>query len=413
MSRPLSGSRALPWLLALSLSANLGAALLWRHTRGPGEFAESNKGREPAPGSPASAEAPAPAASDAEASGKSATFRAASSAADQARAIRDALRAAGAEEPLVRRLVELAVWDRHSKTNRKPLPWWQASGMGSELAPMPASTVKAVGAELAGLFDAGPTSVAQPTRLDFLPEKKRAEIERVFRDYAEMSGGIYAEMHAFQMPEDQRRLQLLKIERDKDLAALLTPEEYTEVTLLESPAGQRAQHLAQQLDLSEEEFRAVAQLRREADARMAAMSAPTPAEHNAEEARFQRELEELIGAERIREQNLRRSQDAKVLERARDRLGFPPETFDRVLAQRERVREAVSDIEASTATVAEKRAALGREAAAVKAEIARLLGQDGAEGYFMQNGMSWLRDLERGRGVRFTPGGWPESFEVE
>jgi hypothetical protein len=411
MPRTPSASRRLGPLLALSLALNVFGFIAWRlDLRGSGEpEAES---RQAGPRGPVAAGAAGRSASDAPIAAAGAEAPPIEVAAkDLPRAVRDALRAAGVKDSVARRLVEQVVWDRHSTT--EPRPWWQASAMGSGFSTPSPATFKAVGAELSALFPESPgLGGRSDPRLDVLSEEKRRAVERVLRDYADMSGVIHAEMMAFQMPEDQERLALLKAERDQDLAALLTPEEYAEVTLLESPAGQRAQFIAQQLDLTEAEFRAVVRLRQEADARMAGASPSTPGQHAAEEARFQRELANLLGEERVHTRGLSGSQDAKLLEKARMRLGFSDEVFEQVLAQRLRVDATVTQVVASSAPVAEKRAALRREAAAVKAEVARLLGPRGAEAYFLQNGMYWLSDLERGRGIRFDPPGAFESFEV-
>lgn len=330
---------------------------------------------------------------------------------DMPRVLRDVLRAAGFAEADVRGAVYQIYTARLFRETVKPLPWWQNSP-SSSFRTLPAEAqarLKTVMTELFG-DDRHPWAnmTAQTKGLEFLSSEKRAAVERVTGDYAEMSSAIYTEMSDFQMPDDQKRLEFLKAELNRDLAGILTPEELNELNLLESSAGRRAQFVANAFDMDEAEYRAVVGLRREAEARMAALANPTPAQTRENEAWFEQQLEQLVGPERYRRAGILRSSDVKTLVKARARLGFSQETFDAVLSQRDRASEAVARIVAGSESKKEKQAALRTQADAIRAEVRRLLGDDASEAYFTF-GMTWLHDLERGIPVRFRSDGETET----
>jgi len=335
---------------------------------------------------------------------------------DQPRAVRDALRSAGVSETLVRQFVTTAVWAKHHReeTQKARAEWWKMRNNPNQLVPIPAATVRAVNAEVRALVGDTINDQELAGRLAFLPEATRAAAGRILEDYDEMASELSADMMNFQMLEDQKRQELLTQERNRDLQALLTPEEFAEVTLLQSPAGQRARMVAGQLDLTEAEFREVVKIRQEADRLAASNPTSTWIQSQEAEKRFEAQLTQLVGEDRMREQSLKNSRDYEMLQKAQARLGLSQETVDGVLAQRDHVRDATTEILASSGTAGEKREALKKLAAGVKTEVTRLLGPAAAEGYFMQNGMPWLRDLERGRSVHFDAvSGWADSVEVK
>lgn len=84
-----------------------------------------------------------------------------------------------------------------------------------------------------------------------------------------------------------------------------------------------------------------------------------------------------------------------------------------VLAQRAQTLLKAAEIQSGAMTVPEKRAALKALAAEAKAGVGQHPGEAVAEGYFRQNGMGWLRELERGKGVRVGTSGWVESVELK
>ncbi len=337
---------------------------------------------------------------------------AALSSADEPRAVRDALKAAGVSKELIRRFVRDAVWAKYSRAE-PPKAWWKQDVMGSRFVMTPPSTMKAVEVEIKALVGEDDRVLPTSERLAFLTDEKRKVLTRTLMDYEEMAADIRADMMNFQMPEDQKRMKLLAEECERDLHAVLTPEEFDEVMLSKSAAGQRSQMIAGQLDLSEAEFREVVKLRREADRLASANPSQTSVQSREAEQRFEADLTRLVGEERMRTQTLKNSRDYEVLQKAQARLGLSQEVMDGVLGQRDYARAATEEITASATPVAAKRQELKKVAAGVKAEVTRLLGPAGAEGYFMQNGMSWLRDLERGQGVRFAFNGYAESIEVK
>ncbi len=330
------------------------------------------------------------------------------------RALRDVLRAAGVDEELIRKFVHSAVWHKNQRDDaeKRRREWWKHSPHSSRFEVVPAATRNAIDAEIKELLgpermDAGDFA----KRFAGVTTEKRAALERIFTDYADMTSAAYTEMGRFQMPEDQKRLELLKAERERDLKELLTAAEYEQVMFRELPEVQRAQMVAEQLDLTEPEFREVLRMRRELAERLGANA--TPQASNEAEKRFDAELAAMIGRERMEEQQTKQSRDYTVLDNARARLGFSDEVFAGVMARRSQALAQAAEIQAGAMPLPEKKKALKALVAEVKASVTQQIGTAAAEGYFMQGGMSWLRDMDRGYGVRVGNGGWVETMEIK
>jgi hypothetical protein len=403
---PLTSPLRLALTLSLMVNLLLTGGWIWRATSQRGWSAGQSGLTTTAPG----------ATTERVTEAKSATPAVgAHSSVEDPKALRDALRAAGGSEKLVRRYVRDAVWAKyqHDDSEKRKREWWKQSPYSNRLTTVPSATVKAVEAETRALVGDDGSDAVNSDQMTFLPAEKRPAVMRILSDYNEMVSGIRAEMMDFQMPDDEARLELLMQECSRDLQAVLSPAEFAEMSLRQSPAWHRAQMIAGQLDLTEAEFYEVVKLRSEAD-KLAAQDPKNAMIQNKEiERRFEDELTQLVGAERIRAQSEKNSRDYEVLQKAQSRLGFSQEVFAGVLGQRDQAKAAAAEIEASSLPVKEKREALRKLAVGVKAEVARLLGPAAAEGYFRQNGMPWVRDLERGYSLRFTTSGWVESVEVK
>lgn len=247
--------------------------------------------------------------------------------------------------------------------------------------------------------------------LDLVAADKQAAVRTIMRDYADLQSEVYTSMRDFQMPEDQQRLQFLNEEMRKDLRALLGEEDYNRIAVQWAPAGNRAKMVAAQLDLTEAEFWQVYALRQALDSESSL--GETPATSKAREERFDTQLAELFGDERIAASALRASRDYQVLEKARQRLGFSQATFDQVLALRERAAAGSGDVAGATLSTAEKKTALRDLAGSIRSELDTLLGPEIAKAYLQQNGMNWISGLERGQAVRLMPSGYADSYPVK
>jgi len=242
--------------------------------------------------------------------------------------------------------------------------------------------------------------------LDFLSPEKRAALRRIDQDYAELrarfgAGGIV-------LPSDRERLRLLAAERERDLAALLTPAEREAYDLRLSPSAAvvRARY-GEGLE-TEEEFRRVFALQRAFDARFpaetgAARNDPAGRQQFAE---AQRQLDNDVRAAlgEAAYARVRRAQDTDLrnLEGLATRLNLPSDTTTRLAAAREAFAAASQQVQADPNLPPDQRRtrvqALATEA---RTALAQTLGAEAAEAYARQS--PWVTMLQGGLAFSLTP----------
>lgn len=369
-------------LLAGSLVAN--AALL------------ATLARRPAPPTPA---APAPARAQPVVAPDPAARLRAALASGQARD----LEAAGLDPAATR---DLLLGRRLSALLQRPRPavgerWWRND-------PAAALAREQLRRELGGILgetlgdDAG---LAGPG-LDFLPPEKRAALRRIDQDYAELrarfgTGGIV-------LPSDQERLRLLAVERERDLAALLSPEEKVAHDLRFSPTAAvvRARY-GEGLE-TEEEYRRVFALQRAFDARfpMETAAARNDPAGRQQFADAQRQLADDIRAAlgEAAYARLRGAQDSDLRNLAglAQRLNLPADTTARLAAARENFA-ATSQRLQSDATLPpdQRRARVQALATEARTTLVQTLGAEAAEAYARQS--PWVTILQGGLAFSLTP----------
>lgn len=366
-------------LLAGSLVAN--AALLVTLARRPAP---------PPPAAPAPAR-PAPAPDPAE------RLRAALASGQ----IRD-LEAAGLDPAAAR---DLVLGRRLAAVLQRPRPggerWWRADPASAQAREQLRREVGLVLGEALG-DDAG---LAGPG-LDFLSPEKRAALRRIDQDYAELrarfgAGGIV-------LPSDRERLRLLTAERERDLAALLTPAEREAYDLRLSPSAATVRARYGEGLETEEEFRRVFALQRAFDARFPADSAAArnDAAGRQQFAEAQRQLENEVRAAlgEAAYARVRRAQDADLrnLEGLATRLNLPPDTTTRLAAARESFATASQQVQADVNLPPDqRRARVQALAAEARTTLTQTLGPEAAEAYARQS--PWVTMLQGGLAFSLTP----------
>lgn len=350
--------------------------------------------RRPAPPAPA---APAP-ARPAPAPDPAARLRAAL-ASGQARD----LEAAGLDPAAAR---DLLLGRRLAAALQRPRPaagerWWRADPATAQGREQLRREVGLLLGETLG-DDAG---LAGPG-LDFLSPEKRAALRRIDQDYAELrarfgAGGIV-------LPSDRERLRLLAAERERDLAALLTPAEREVYDLRLSPSAAvvRARY-GEGLE-TEEEFRRVFALQRAFDARFpaetgAARNDPAGRQQFAE---AQRQLDNDVRAAlgEAAYARVRRAQDTDLrnLEGLATRLNLPPDTTTRLAAAREAFATASQQVQAdANLPPDQRRARVQALAGEARTTLTQTLGAEAAEAYARQS--PWVTMLQGGLAFSLTP----------
>ena len=250
--------------LAVSLAAN---AWLWRRGTAPRTGAALEVGAVAAGGANAARSTTTAPASDRAAAHPSGllpidVLNAFNGASDPA-ALRDALRAAGADEALVRALLEgilrRRLADELLKLHvlRMRTMWWRVgvSPIGSE---NPRMVNEFVTAPMRALFGPDPLELTEAEgRFAFLPAEKRRLLAAIDFDYAELLGRERTAAYNDRSKAELDAQQLLAQERRRDILAALSPEERAEYDLRFSGTAAMVSRRLATFAGTEEDFRAL------------------------------------------------------------------------------------------------------------------------------------------------------------
>ncbi len=244
------------------------------------------------------------------------------------------------------------------------------------------------------------------SQLGFLSPEKRAALRRIIQDYDEMmakfgTGGI-------QLASDKEKLRLLRSERDRDIAALLTPTELADYELRTSPSAATLRTRYGDAIASEDDFKKLYALQKTFDEKfpadaftgrvtMEAMRARSDAQQQ-----LQADMRTAVGDEKFAA--LRRANDSELrsLDSLVTRLGLPANTTDRVATARETYAAESQRINADTALSAtDRRAQLQALGTKAKTELTTTLGNEVAEAFTPR--ASWVGMLQGGIAFSTTP----------
>ncbi len=428
MNRP----RLLAAFLGASLLGNL--ALLVRS----GGSASSAGGPTDAPSFPSAA--PAAVQAGATQTPSARELGAALSAADPA-AFRALLEVAGVDAKLRSALLQTLLQHRYADRFRAVFPdyaeemraeWWRNPDYRDWSSPDQLERQRAArrlqeefGADLERLTGEDPRALdleGNPwlaRQYAGIPRAKAEALHRLLGDYQEMEHEIHTEAAGFELPADREKLRLLQAERERDIAALLTPEERAAWDLRASPTADRARELATRYSAGEEEYRRIYALQRAFDERFDSDFASRDGRsvdwdlHREAQAELEKDIRRLIGEERYLAARRDGDSDFMQARAAAQRLGLPAETAGQIFALRDTVAETSARIAGdANLAPAQKKAALARLAADTRAQVERTLGAEGARAYFERGAMSWLDEVGRGSRLILGENG-PETQPAE
>ncbi|MEY4488163.1 MAG: hypothetical protein RIQ79_671 [Verrucomicrobiota bacterium] len=438
----------LPALLAGSLLANAAfiAVSLRNHSAtGSGSFFNLSASASTRPGAPRSTSTlnspaipAAPVAPElATALGKALNTR------DPAR-LRDLLRAAGVEPDLVKQLVTVAVrrsYEARFKELQPATPGDDAEWWKDPLnAPRTPAEERALNerrqalqrerqTELAALL--GETTPADEfannpslrKRYSALPVEKAVSLRRIEKDYQDLLGDLRQSTNGFELPADREAIRLLGVERERDIAALLTPEERAAHALRDSPTANTLRWRMTQFNASESEYRQIFAAQKAFDDQFSDFRDPFSSDgdppprdkdywdrRRAAEQALNDRIRTVVGDERYVSVQLKQDQDYTTAVAATTRLGLPSDTPDRLYALRTPTVADSQKIAANPAlSAADKKAALKKLAATTRAQVELTLGKEAADVYFKRGAMQWINQLERGAPLTLSAEGHVES----
>ena len=230
-----------------------------------------------------------------------------------------------------------------------------------------------------------------------LPADKIEQVEALVRDYSELQTQVRDSSQGVTLPEDRALLRLLEQERRNELAALMTPEELLEYDLRNSPSASAVRSQTIYFEPTEEEYRALVQLRLDFDRQFGAsnLSEEEQARKRTAEVVLAQEVKGLLTPERFAEYELTANSDFRNTINALGQFNFDLPVVREVMALRHDITARAAAIETNPAYTTEQRAA---ELAALQREASsKLTSQLGPKAYeaFERTGAGkWLRNLQ-------------------
>jgi hypothetical protein len=381
--------KTIPLLLATSLAANATLVVL---------VVTRDGGKPTAAAKTPSAAASAPATDPA--------LRAALASGDTA-----ALAAAGVPAPLVRELAlgrRLTALAAEAPAAAADPRWWRGARAGAPALEERTRWRREVTDALAGagIDPKGVFGSGDPGLISFLPPAKREALRRINQDYEELTAKFGA--NGVQLASDRERLKLLRAERERDIAALFTPEEYAEFTMRTSASSAVVRARYGEAIETESEFRQIYDLQRAFDEKFPlenARARATPEGMRAfaeAQRRLQEDIRAAVGETAWSRLQRAADSDLGTVESLVNRLNLPPATTDRVATLRDSLAAESQLLNGDPAIAApQRRAKIQELAARAKSELVAALGQEAAEAYGQRS--PWMGMLAGGLAFSTTP----------
>lgn len=253
-----------------------------------------------------------------------------------------------------------------------------------------------------GLF----STASDAGTLDFLPPDKRDALRRITQDYDEMiakfaSGGL-------QLASDREKLRLLRAERDRDIAALLTPDERLAYEMRSSASGATVRSRYGDVIESEAEFQKIYALQRAFDEKYSreALSGRISPEvlraRSEAERQLEADLSAAVGAGRYATLRRAADPDLRSVDALASRLNLPATTGDNVALTRDNFAAESQRINSDTTVpFPQRRTQIQELATRAKSELTRTLGSEAAEAYAANS--PWVGLLNNGMAYSTTP----------
>lgn len=315
------------------------------------------------------------------------------------------LRDADFSESHVRRVLLGAAWaDWRDEVNRLQAdhaqeeewrPFWDDPGTMRRMTEAKREREAAL-AEVLGpdsLID--PWMLAQSRGLRNLPPEKQRAVVLVEEDYEMLTSEIHMKARGLLLPEDQEAMRLLKQERDRDLASLLSPDELEEYEVHSASSAEIRMEL-EFANLKKDDLQTIIRLRQDFDDEFGSWSGN--AEYQAHRAEAERKLNEelraALGEEKFQEYKRSRDFEFQQLAQLAQRLNLPRHRARDVYELKSLIEHQHREIEQDETLSPEDRA----EAAELlvgeaRSAISEAFGEEGARIY-LDNGGWWLRSLE-------------------
>lgn len=220
--------------------------------------------------------------------------------------------------------------------------------------------------------------------------------------YEEQQQNLFNHARGAWLPEDREKYAALQRAQHAEIAALLSPTELADYDLRTSDTANNLREQLSAFDATEQEFRALYQLRSAASAQLDGFIA-TPDQmkaYRAAQQQFETEARTALGDARYADYQRATNYDFRQTSELVDRLGLPTSTAVQVYAVEQDTQQRASALARdATLTPTDRTARLAALAAEVQAQVTASLGAEGYEAY-KQHGGQWLGALTRSSGSR-------------
>jgi hypothetical protein len=295
----------------------------------------------------------------------------------------------------------------------KPTAWWKTS---SGALTLPAVREKLAAAQrefhdaVRGPLGAEPiASTGRDWRYSFLPEPKQMLVAHIDQIFADKNLEIRREAPNVRLPADAEKLKELAAARERDLAAILTPEEFQKLDMRTSNSSSMLRQRFGEAIESEEEFRKVFVLQKAFDEKFPIEDAIYSSRQqeamrlrNDAERKLLEEIREAVGDERFIAYRRALDQDFQSVRTIARRLNLPDTAVEAAMKIRDNYATQSMTINSETSLNHTDRRALlqdlGKEA---RKELTQVLTPAGLEAYGAR--AQWLRTLEQGMAFSTNP----------
>jgi len=261
------------------------------------------------------------------------------------------------------------------------------------------------------------TAAFSRRRLSFLPADKAIQLQNLKSDYEALKQQVLYEMSGFRMPDDIAKARLLLEEKQRDIQALLTPDERAMNELQDSNAARSLQSKFAGFDLTEEEYKALHAAQSAFDEKFGHDDMAWTGKANAMQSlvglheamqELDAQFKTALGDERYAEYQLVKRNDYQTLLAAQQRFNLPSETVSQTYQVRETTASEAARISADTTLdPAQKTQAYAALAAQATAQIRATLGDDIGDAY-IANALPWLKKLPKAATVTVHDYGYVE-----
>lgn len=247
-------------------------------------------------------------------------------------------------------------------------------------------------------------------RRAFLPAAKQEQLSRIERDYDELVAEVRRDAGGLQPSSDREKLRYLRDEKDRDIAALLTPAERDLLELRESPTAQIVRvRFGDVLD-NEADYRAVYALQKAFDEKYPDTPSLNRTASTLEAMRIRREAEPqladeiraALGREKFDAFFQAADQDRRALASLERRLDLPAGSTNRALAIRDSYADESKRINSDPVlSEADRKAQIQQLAVRARNDLATTLGSTAGGAYVAS--ATWIRYLAGGSAFSAKP----------